>query len=152
MVKRRSSRQDAIRDILRKKSLYLQRELQAELQGRGFECTQATISRDMADMDIRKRPDGAYVLAEDQHLQRMVSEFVAMVRRVNNLVVITCEPGTAAGVSAAIAAVGIPEVIGAIADNQEVLVVAATDEGAGRIVKKMKDLRHPQKRRRRSIG
>ena len=80
-MKRRNSRQDAIRDIVRGTSVRTQRALVEELQARGFSCTQATVSRDIADMGLRKLPEGIYVLAEDLHLQRMLSEFVIVAQR-----------------------------------------------------------------------
>mgnify|MGYP000964467039 CR=1 FL=1 len=98
MVKRRNNRQDAIRDIVRGKSIRTQRTLVDELRSIGFNCTQATVSRDIADMGLRKLSEGIYVLAEDLHLQRMVSEFVDSVERADNLVVIKSQPGTAPGV------------------------------------------------------
>ena len=52
MVKRRNSRQDAIRDIVRAKSIHTQRSLVEELQDIGYNCTQATVSRDIADMGL----------------------------------------------------------------------------------------------------
>ncbi|MDD6602607.1 MAG: ArgR family transcriptional regulator, partial [Parafannyhessea umbonata] len=63
MVKRRNNRQDAIRDIVRGKSIRTQRALVDELQAIGFNCTQATVSRDIADMGLRKLSEGIYVLA-----------------------------------------------------------------------------------------
>ena len=86
MVKRRTNRQDAIRDIVRSKSIRTQRVLVDELQAIGFNCTQATISRDIADMGLRKLSEGFYVLAEDLHLQRMVSEFVTMLSALSSKV------------------------------------------------------------------
>ena len=130
MVKRRNSRQDAIRDIVRGKSIRTQRELVDELQSIGYKCTQATVSRDIADMGLRKLSDGIYVLAEDLHLQRMVSEFVGGVDRADNLVVIRCQPGTAPGVAAAVDAATLHEVIGSVAGNDTVLVVAGDPDSA----------------------
>ena len=111
MVKRRTNRQDAIRDIVRSKSIRTQRVLVDELQAIGFNCTQATISRDIADMGLRKLSEGFYVLAEDLHLQRMVSEFVVSVDGADNLVVIKTQPGTAPGVAAAVDAATLPVTI-----------------------------------------
>ena len=79
MAKKRNGRQDAIRDIVRNKDVRTQRVLVDELRAMGFDCTQATVSRDIADMGLRKLPEGIYVLAEDLHLQRMVSELVLTV-------------------------------------------------------------------------
>ena len=96
-VKKRFNRQDAIRQIVREKSIKTQRALVEELEELGFVCTQATISRDIADMGLRKLPEGVYVLAEDLHLQRMVSTLVTGVVRANNIVVIHSQAGTAQG-------------------------------------------------------
>ena len=94
MAKKRNGRQDAIRDIVRNKDVRTQRVLVDELRAMGFDCTQATVSRDIADIGLRKLPEGIYVLAEDLHLQRMVSELVTGVLRTDNLVMIKAQPGT----------------------------------------------------------
>ena len=85
IVKHRNSRQDAIREIIRGKSIKTQRALVDELKAMGFNCTQATVSRDISDMGLRKLPEGVYVLSEDLHLQRMLAEFVNEVMRAENL-------------------------------------------------------------------
>ena len=130
MVKRRTNRQDAIRDIVRSKSIRTQRVLVDELQAIGFNCTQATISRDIADMGLRKLSEGFYVLAEDLHLQRMVSEFVVSVDGADNLVVIKTQPGTAPGVAAAVDAATLPEVKGSVACNDTLLVITRDSDAA----------------------
>lgn len=145
MVKRRNNRQDAIRDIVRGKSIRTQRALVDELQAIGFNCTQATVSRDIADIGLRKLSEGIYVLAEDLHLQRMVSEFVNSVDRVDNFVVIKSRPGTAPGVAAAVDAAALPEVIGSVAGNDTVLVVAASAEASDDLVNLINKLRDAQK-------
>ena len=114
MAKKRNGRQDAIRDIVRNKDVRTQRVLVDELRAMGFDCTQATVSRDIADMGLRKLPEGIYVLAEDLHLQRMVSELVTGVLRTDNLVMIKAQPGTASG-------------------NDTILVIAQTAEDGERL-------------------
>ena len=143
MVKRRNNRQDAIRDIVRGKSIKTQRALVDELQALGFNCTQATVSRDIADMGLRKLNEGMYVLAEDLHLQRMVSEFVTEIDRADNIVVIKSQPGTAPGVAAAVDAAMLPEVKGSIAGNDTVMVVSGGKEAAQDLVRLVEKLREP---------
>lgn len=128
LAKGRNHRQDAIREIVRGKSIRTQRVLVQELEDAGFNCTQATVSRDIADMGLRKLPEGVYVLAEDLHLQRMVSELVVDVNRADNLILIKAQPGTAPGIAAAIDAADLPEVVGSLAGNDTILVVAFTAE------------------------
>ena len=132
MAKKRNGRQDAIRDIVRNKDVRTQRVLVDELRAMGFDCTQATVSRDIADMGLRKLPEGIYVLAEDLHL-RMVSELVTGVLRTDNLVMIKAQPGTASGIAAAVDAAELPDVLGSLAGNDTILVIAQTAEDGERL-------------------
>lgn len=133
MAKKRNGRQDAIRDIVRNKVVRTQLVLVDELRAMGFDCTQATVSRDIADMGLRKLPEGIYVLAEDLHLQRMVSELVTGVLRTDNLVMIKAQPGTASGIAAAVDAAELPDVLGSLAGNDTILVIAQTAEDGERL-------------------
>lgn len=133
MAKKRNGRQDAIRDIVRNKDVRTQRVLVDELRAMGFDCTQATVSRDIADMGLRKLPEGIYVLAEDLHLQHMVSELVTGVLRTDNLVMIKAQPGTASGIAAAVDAAELPDVLGSLAGNDTILVIAQTAEDGERL-------------------
>ncbi len=129
-MKRRNNRQEAIRDCVRAKAIKTQRDLVIELKAMGFNCTQATVSRDIADMGLRKLPEGIYVLAEDLHLQRMLSEFVVGVARAENLVVVRSQPGTASGVAAAIDDASLAHTLGSVAGNDTVLVIVDNPENA----------------------
>ena len=126
MAKKRNGRQDAIREIVRTADVRTQRMLVDELKACGFDCTQATVSRDIADMGLHKLPEGMYVLAEDLHLQLMVSELVIGVQRTENLVIIKAQPGTALGIAAAIDAAELPDVLGSLAGNDTILVITRT--------------------------
>lgn len=141
MATQRNSRQDAIREIVRNKAIRTQRTLVDELLALGYNCTQATVSRDIMDMGLCKLPEGIYVLSEDLHLQRMVSEFVTSVERANNLVVVKSHPGTAPGVAAAVDAADLPEVVGSVAGNDTMLVISQTDETASDLVTMLEKLR-----------
>lgn len=129
-MKQRNSRQDTIRQIVRNQSIKTQRDLVAALDAEGYNCTQATISRDIADMGLRKLPEGVYVLAEDLHLQRMVSDLVVGVVRAKNIVMVHSSVGTASGVAAAIDAAALPNVAGSLAGDDTIMVVCITDEEA----------------------
>ncbi len=129
-MKRRNTRQEAIRDCVRAKAIKTQRDLVLELKEMGFNCTQATVSRDIADMGLRKLPEGIYVLAEDLHLQRMLSEFVVGVARAENLVVVRSQPGTASGVAAAIDDASLAHTLGSVAGNDTVLMIVDNAQNA----------------------
>jgi len=134
-MRKRLERQEALRRIVRRENIRTQRDLVEHLKRAGYVCTQATVSRDITEMGLRKLPEGVYVLAEDLHLQRMVSELVTSVIRSERLVLIKASPGTAQGVAAALDAAGLDEVLGSIAGDDTVLVIAASEDDAAALMR-----------------
>ncbi len=130
MVKKRNMRQEAIREIVRNKSVGTQKALVDELKRAGFSCTQATVSRDICDMGLRKLPEGIYVLAEDLRFHQMVSNLVISVRHAQNLVLVKAQTGTAQGVAAAIDDAQLPQAIGTLAGDDTILVVTEDEKTA----------------------
>ena len=93
-MRKRQQRHDIIRDIIREHNVKTQRDLANQLQAAGYECTQATISRDIMDMGLVKSREGYYVLPEEMRLQRMVSELVEEVHVAGNMVVVKTFSGS----------------------------------------------------------
>ena len=135
------NRQEKIIDLINKHNVETQEQLASLLKGAGYDVTQATVSRDIGDMGLCKLSDGVYVLAEDLHLQRMVSEFVSSVEAAENLVIVKTQPGTASGVAAAVDAANLPEIKGSVAGNDTVLVVSANARDAALVVSLIEKLR-----------
>ena len=59
---KRAVRHDVIRDIIRKGNIKTQRDLVEQLSAEGYDCTQATVSRDIAGMGLAKSREGYYCL------------------------------------------------------------------------------------------
>lgn len=133
-MRRRRERQEAIRRIVRAERVRTQRALVDRLKAEGYVCTQATVSRDITEMGLKKLPEGVYVLAEDLHLQRMINDLVHDVQRSNNLVLVKAAAGTAPGVAAALDAAELDDILGSIAGDDTILVITTTDESAERLV------------------
>lgn len=133
-MRKRLERQEAIRKIVRRERVRTQRELVDRLRQHGFDCTQATVSRDITDMGLRKLPEGVYVLAEDLHLQRMISELVTSVVRSGQLVLVKTTAGAGQGVAAAIDAAELDEVLGSIGGDDTILIIGRSDVDAEAIV------------------
>lgn len=140
-MKKRYGRHDAIRELVRNERIRTQDELVEKLQSKGFPCTQATISRDIAELDLQKLPEGMYVLSEDLHVQRMVNDLVVEVVRSGNLVLVKASPGSAAAVAAALDGAKMPGVLGSIAGDDTVLVLGDGEEGAKQFEGAIEDLR-----------
>jgi transcriptional regulator of arginine metabolism len=133
-MRKRLERQEVIRAIVRRERIRTQRDLVDRLKKAGFVCTQATVSRDITEMGLRKLPEGVYVLAEDLHLHRMISELVVSVVRADKLVLVKASPGTAPGVAAALDAAGLEEVLGSIAGDDTVLIISKSEQDAESLV------------------
>jgi transcriptional regulator of arginine metabolism len=117
-MKKRLERQEIVRRVVRKERIR----------------TQATVSRDITEMGLRKLPEGVYVLAEDLHLQRMISELVTKVVQADTMVIVKASPGTAPGVAAALDGAGLDEVLGSIAGDDTILVITRSAADAASIV------------------
>lgn len=133
-MRKRQRRQDEIRQIVRHERVRTQRDLVDRLKEEGYVCTQATVSRDITEMGLRKLPEGVYVLAEDLHLQRMISELVTGVVFTHNQVLVKASPGTAPGVAAALDAAELEGILGSIAGDDTILVITTDDIYAERLV------------------
>lgn len=136
----KGSRHEAIRRIVRGDRPATQAELVALLRSDGFDVTQTTVSRDLSDLALCKGPDGRYELTEDTHLKRMCADLVQSVERSANLIIIKAFAGTAQGVAAALDAAGPDGILGSVAGDDTILVVAKDDPSAGRIAKTLRDM------------
>ncbi len=133
----KTQRQHRVSQILEKEAVGSQAELVRLLGERGVEATQVTVSRDLEELGAVKvrRPGGVlvYTLPEgsnerpspELHLRRVLGEWVADVSSSGNLVVVRTPPGCAHVVASALDRAGMPDVIGTVAGDDTVLVVAA---------------------------
>ena len=140
-IKNRAQRRDVIRKIVRQDTIRTQRDMAERLQEAGYDCTQATISRDIADMGLLKSEAGYYVLPEDQRLTRMVSELVEDINTAGHLVVISTYPGGAASVAGAIDDVSLEGVLGSVAGDDTIFIAVDTSERASNLKNMLDGLR-----------
>jgi transcriptional regulator of arginine metabolism len=124
-------RRRAIREVLELRPVASQAELMAELGGRGFQTTQPVLSRDLRAMGVAKRGGVYQLLAEDRvtPLGTLASLLRGSVRAGSNLVVVTCEPGSASAVARALEAELMSGVLGTVAGDDTVFVAVS---GVGR--------------------
>ena len=140
------ARQQAILEMLRHGPIASQEELRQEVAQRGFQVTQATLSRDLRELSVVKTADG-YTLAPAEHatepalpaLERMLRQFLLTVRQAKNLVVLKTVVGSAPPVAAAIDGEQWPEIVGTIAGDDTILIVCETDESASRLVSRVQE-------------
>ena len=128
-------RQHRITRLLESRAVANQAQLVSLLAAEGIEATQATVSRDLEDLGALKvrLPGGetAYALPElptqqiapEDHLRRVLGEWVVEVASSSNLVVLRTPPGSAHVVGSALDRSGLDGVVGTVAGDDTVLVV-----------------------------
>ncbi len=144
-------RQQAIRDLLDQRPIRTQHELVSALRERGFRATQATVSRDVAELGLVKvGRDGlqAYSLPPQTHdrepsgeerLRSLLRDLPIEVHEAGLLLVLRTVPGSAHAIAAALDRASWPEVVGSVAGDDTVFVAfsesAALQRARVRIVR-----------------
>jgi len=143
----KQARHRAIRDLIEQRPIKTQQELAAALRDRGFRATQATISRDVAELELAKgERDGraAYVLpprlieaevSGEDRLRRLFGDMPVEIREAGLLLIVRTLPGSAHPIAAALDRARWPEVRGSIAGDDTVFV-AFNDRAALLAVKR----------------
>jgi transcriptional regulator of arginine metabolism len=138
-------RQHRIARFLEEQVISSQVQLVELLATEGIVATQATVSRDMEELGAVKVriPGGqmAYAIPEhahqrvtpEDHLRRVMGEFVVEVAHSGNLAVLRTPPGSAHVVASAIDRAGVGDVLGTVAGDDTVLVVCGESAGGKKV-------------------
>lgn len=133
----KAHRQHRITRLLEEQAVTNQVQLVELLEAQGITATQATVSRDLDDLGaIKVRVPGGetvYAIPElpmdrfapEDHLRRVLGDWVADLGSSGNLVVLRTPPGSAHVVASALDRAGIPEILGTVAGDDTLVVVAA---------------------------
>ena len=145
-------RQHRIAKLLEDYAVANQAQLVELLAADGVTATQATVSRDLEDMGaVKVRVPGgesAYAIPElprdqvapEDHLRRVMGEWVVEVGHSQNLVVLRTPPGSAHVVASALDRTGLPDVLGTVAGDDTIIVVAAERAGGAKVARQMSAL------------
>lgn len=148
----KAHRQHRIAKLLAEHAVTSQTQLTELLAEAGISATQATVSRDLEDLGaIKVRvPGGETVyaipelpreqIAPEDHLRRVLGEWAVDVVASANLVVVRTPPGSAHVVGSALDRAGIPEIIGTVAGDDTLLVVADESVGGSKLATLLRDL------------
>lgn len=138
--------------LLETKAVGSQTHLVELLAAEGIDATQATVSRDLEELGALKvrlpGGDTAYALPElpshqvapEDHLRRVLGDWVVEVDYSANLVVLRTPPGSAHVVGSALDRSGFPGVIGTVAGDDTVLVVASEQVGGAGVASRLAGL------------
>lgn len=141
----KQKRQKKILELIGTHNIDTQEELLARLKKSGYEATQATISRDIREMNIIKASTGKgsykYVTQSDtgkggllgNRFYAILKEAIKNVDYAQNIVVIKAFPGMASAAGTAIDAMSLSEVVGSVAGDDTLILIAKSTDAAERI-------------------
>jgi transcriptional regulator of arginine metabolism len=145
-------RQHRVLKLLETHAVSNQAQLVELLAQEGVDATQTTVSRDLEEIGaIKVRVPGGetvYALPElsvrqvapEDHLRRVMGEWVVEVAHSANLVILRTPPGSAHVVGSALDRSGFEGVIGTVAGDDTVLVVAGEQAGGAQVASRLADL------------
>jgi len=146
----RAGRHARIVELVRQRAIRSQTELAEVLAADGVQVTQATLSRDLEELRAVK-VGGAYLIPEDgtrplrevedapARLHRLLRELLTGVDASGNIAVLRTPPGAAQFLASALDRSGLTDVVGTIAGDDTILVVARDVTGGKALADKLAD-------------
>jgi transcriptional regulator of arginine metabolism len=135
-------RQGQILEVIQRKTIWTQDELARELAEAGIQTAQATLSRDIQELGLAKTNEGyRQVGAATPTRSRLASaaaESLRDVRVAQNLLVLKTLPGNANALAVALDQENWPEVVGTIAGDDTILVIAPDNATAAALRVKLR--------------
>ncbi len=148
----KTRRQQRITSLLEKHTVTNQGQLVDLLACEGIAATQATVSRDLDELGALKvRVSGGLVIyaipelpvdrvVPEDHLRRVMSDWVTDVAHSANIVVVRTPPGTAHVVASALDRSDLGDMLGTVAGDDTIIVVAAEHIGGPELAARLRDL------------
>ena len=138
-------RRGEIRALITNRQVATQEELRALLADRGHDVTQATLSRDLANLGARRaaQPGGGTYYELPDTIRPSTPLLADLVRTIDDngtLVVIHTSSGAAQVVAGLLDRARIPEVLGTIAGDDAIFIAPARGISTARVMKKLRDL------------
>ena len=145
-------RQHKIVGYLEKEAVSSQGQLVELLAADGIVATQATVSRDLEDLGaVKVRVSGGdtvYAIPElpkdqpapEDHLRRVLGEWVGEIASSGNLVVLRTPPGSAHVVGSALDRAALDGILGTVAGDDTLIVVASESTGGEALSRRLSEL------------
>lgn len=148
----KARRQHLISKLLADHAVASQPRLVELLRDEGVVATQATVSRDLDELGAVKvrAPGGESVyaipehpadrIAPEDHLRRVLADWAADIGASQNLVVVRTPPGSAHVVASALDRAGLDGMLGTVAGDDTVIIVAAEGVAGSGLADRLRDL------------
>lgn len=146
----KSARQEKILEIINKYEVETQEDLIARLIDEGMSVTQATVSRDIRELKLTKvltgRGSYRYIRSdrnrgtENVRFNNALADSIQNVDYAGNLIVLKTFPGLASAVATGIDAMHMIEILGCVAGDDTIMIVARNEDVASEISEKLKSM------------
>lgn len=146
----KTKRHSLILELINFKDMETQEELTKELMLKGVDVTQATVSRDIKDLKLIKvlTEKGNYKYSSISHVENALaykllnifSQTALSVESVDNFLIIKTISGSGPGAAEAIDSLNLDGIVGTIAGDNTILVLARTRDKAQELVQKIKKM------------
>lgn len=144
------TRHAKILEIIGQKDIETQEELVEELKNMGMDITQATVSRDVKELKLIKvlSSSGKYKYSVIAHGENMMAEKLVTIFTqtvigmdyVGNTIVLKTLSGSASAAAEAMDSLGFDGIVGSLAGDNTIFVLARTTEKAQELVSKFNKL------------
>ncbi len=145
----RFSRRNKILEIIAQEEIDTQNKLVERLREAGFDATQATVSRDIRELQLVKVPgkSGRSCYAQPpaapdpsaERFRRILHETVQSITPAENLIVIKTMSGCANAAAEVIDTSEMPEIVGTLAGDNTLLVIVDKKEDVDSVVQKLRE-------------
>lgn len=146
----KKNRLDKIIDIITTYEVETQDDLIAHLREAGFAVTQATVSRDIRELKLAKVMTGQgnyrYVLPREDkdtrrlHISHALAETIIRVEAAQNIIVLHTYTGMAQAVALEVDHLSHPELLGCVAGDDTIIIVARDQTAAAALSEQMQEL------------
>ena len=146
----KKERLNAILNIIKEQEISTQEELTDALNSAGYNVSQATVSRDINELNLIKS-DGInkktrYVkpsMDKSRISEKMINlfkEVTISINSANNLVIVKTLEGSAQSVGMTIDGMNLPEILGTVAGDDTLLIITKTNKDADTVLESLRSL------------
>ena len=146
----KKDRHQKIKELVEQYEIETQEELADKLKEAGYVVTQATVSRDIRELNLSKISAGngrqKYIILSnddtglgDKYIRVLRDGFLSM-NMAQNILVIKTVQGMAMAVAAAVDAMKLPEIVGCIAGDDTIMAAIRTVEDTKAVMQKLEDI------------
>lgn len=134
----KKGRHEAIIELIRNNDIENQSELAFRLQEKGYDVTQATVSRDIQKLNLIKvKSNGRfkYAVVENagnfsEKYVKIIGETIKSLDVAKNILVVKTQSGMAMATAAALDGLSLDEIIGSLAGDDAIFIATKSDDNA----------------------